>query len=83
MKITTLKREINMTNEYKDLSDGMIVEMYQKAIVAYRTSPRIMPANDRLYLLQRERELYKELVRRYGAKQAGHFLSKMNLTNEQ
>ncbi len=72
-----------MTNEYKDLSDGMIVEMYQKAIVAYRTSPRIMPANDRLYLLQRERELYKELVRRYGAKQAGHFLSKMNLTNEQ
>ncbi len=72
-----------MINEYKDLSDGMIVDMYQRAVIAYRTSPRIMPANDRLYLLQRERALYKELVRRYGTKQVGHFLSKMNLTNEQ
>ena len=53
-----------MTNEYKDLSDGMVLEMYEKAIIAYRSSPRIMPANDRNYLLQRKVQLRKELVRR-------------------
>tara|TARA_A100001515_G_scaffold142452_2_gene141291 strand:+ start:779 stop:955 length:177 start_codon:yes stop_codon:yes gene_type:complete len=53
-----------MTNEYKDLSDGMVLEMYEKAINAYRTSPRIMPANDRNYLLQRKVQLRAELVRR-------------------
>ena len=53
-----------MINEYKDLSDGMVLEMYEKAIVAYRTSPRIMPANDRNYLLQRKEQLRAELVRR-------------------
>ena len=53
-----------MTNEYKDLSDGMVLEMYEKAIAAYRTSPRIMPANDRNYLLQRKVQLRAELVRR-------------------
>mgnify|MGYP003141167441 FL=1 len=53
-----------MTNEYKDLSDGMVLEMYEKAIIAYRSSPRIMPANDRNYLLQRKVQLRAELVRR-------------------
>jgi len=53
-----------MTNEYKDLSDGMVLEMYERAIIAYRSSPRIMPANDRNYLLQRKVQLRKELVRR-------------------
>ena len=53
-----------MTNEYKDLSDGMVLEMYEKAIIAYRSSPRIMPANDRNYLLQRKVQLRQELVRR-------------------
>ena len=53
-----------MTNEFKDLSDGMVVEMYEKAIIAYRTSPRIMPANDRNYLLQRKVQLRAELIRR-------------------
>ena len=53
-----------MTNEFKDLTDGMVVEMYEKAIIAYRTSPRIMPANDRNYLLQRKVQLRAELVRR-------------------
>ena len=53
-----------MTNEYKDLSDGMVLEMYEKAIIAYRSSPRIMPANDRNYLLRRKIQLRKELVRR-------------------
>ena len=53
-----------MTNEYKDLSDGMVLEMYEKAIIAYRSSPRIMPANDRNYLLRRKIQLRQELVRR-------------------
>ena len=53
-----------MTNEYKDLSDGMVLEMYEKAIIAYRSSPRIMPANDRNYLLRRKIQLCQELVRR-------------------
>ena len=53
-----------MINEYKDLTDGMVLEMYEKAIIAYRTSPRIMPANDRNYLLQRKVQLRAELVRR-------------------
>ena len=53
-----------MTNEYKGLSDGMVLEMYEKAIIAYRSSPRIMPANDRNYLLQRKVQLRQELVRR-------------------
>jgi len=53
-----------MTNEYKDLTDGMIIQMFQRACHAYRTSPRIMPANDRHYLLQRKEQLRAELVRR-------------------
>ena len=71
-----------MTNEYKDLSDSKVLEMYERAIIAYRSSPRIMPANDRNYLLQRKVQLHAELVRRYGANQVGHFLSKMNLTDK-
>jgi len=53
-----------MTNEFKSLSDGMIIEMYQRACHAYRSSPRIMPANDRHYLLQRKVALRKEVSRR-------------------
>ena len=53
-----------MTNEYKDLTDGMVVELYEKAIIAYRNSPRIMPYNDREYLLRRKVQLRAELVRR-------------------
>ena len=72
-----------MTNEFQSLTDSMVVDLYKKAIIAYRESPRIMPLNDRNYLLQRKVQLHAELVRRYGANQVGHFLSKMNLTNEQ
>ncbi len=53
-----------MTNEYKDLSDGMVLEMYERAIIAWRQRPRIMPFNDQNYLLQRKVQLRKELVRR-------------------
>ena len=53
-----------MTNEFQSLSDGMVMEMYVKALHAYRSSPRIMPANDRNYLLRRKVQLRAELVRR-------------------
>ena len=53
-----------MTNEFKSLTDNMVLELYEKAIIAYRNSPRIMPANDRNYLLQRKVQLRSELVRR-------------------
>ena len=53
-----------MTNEFQSLSDGMVMEMYVKALHAYRSSPRIMPANDRNYLLQRKVQLRQELIRR-------------------
>ncbi len=53
-----------MTNEFKSLTDYEVVAMYEKARHAYRTSPRIMPANDRNYLLQRKVALRSELTRR-------------------
>ncbi len=53
-----------MINEYKDLTDGMVLEMYERAIIAWRQRPRIMPFNDQNYLLQRKVQLRKELVRR-------------------
>ena len=51
-------------NQYKDLTDYMILSMYERAIIAWRTRPRIMPVNDRNYLLQRKEQLRDELVRR-------------------
>ena len=51
-------------NEYKDLTDYMVLSMYEKSITAWRTRPRIMPINDRNYLLQRKEQLRDELVRR-------------------
>ena len=72
-----------MTNEFKSLTDSEVVTMYKRAIIAWRQRPRMMPFNDQNYLLQRKVQLRAELVRRYGANQVGHFLSKMNLTNEQ
>lgn len=51
-------------NEYKDLTDYMVLSMYEKSITAWRTRPRIMPINDRNYLLQRKEQLRSELVRR-------------------
>ena len=53
-----------MTNEFKSLTDEMVLELYEKAVIAYRQSPRIMPANDREYLLRRRVRLRSELVRR-------------------
>jgi len=53
-----------MTNEFQSLTDEMVLELYEKAFHAYQQSPRIMPANDRNYLLRRKVQLRSELVRR-------------------
>ena len=53
-----------MTNEFKNLTDLQALQMYEKAIIAYRQSPRIMPYNDREYLLRRKVALRKECIRR-------------------
>ena len=53
-----------MNNEFINLTDFQALQMYEKAIIAYRQSPRIMPANDRNYLLRRKIELRKECIRR-------------------
>ena len=53
-----------MTNEFKNLTDYEVVAMYEQAIIAYRNSPRIMPYNDREYLLRRKVALRAELERR-------------------
>ena len=60
-----------MKNEFENLTDFETLQMYEKAIIAYRQSPRIMPANDREYLLRRKVELYKECIRRGLLKIAG------------
>ena len=53
-----------MTNEFINLTDKQALQMYEKAIIAYQQSPRIMPYNDREYLLRRKVELRKECIRR-------------------
>ena len=53
-----------MTNEFINLTDIQALQMYEKAINAYRQSPRIMPANDREYLLRRKVALRQECIRR-------------------
>ena len=51
-------------NEYKNLTDTEVVDMYTQAIIACRDMPRIMPPNDRAYLLKRKKDIRQELVRR-------------------
>ena len=53
-----------MTSEFKNLTDKQALQMYEKAIIAYRQSPRIMPYNDREYLLRRKVALRQECIRR-------------------
>ena len=53
-----------MKNEFENLTDDMVLHLWEKAILAYRQSPRIMPYNDRNYLLQRKVRLKAECLRR-------------------
>lgn len=53
-----------MKNEFENLTDDMVLHLWEKAILAYRQSPRIMPANDREYLLRRKVRLKAECLRR-------------------
>jgi len=53
-----------MHNEFSSLTDLQAIEMYMQAMKAYRQAPRIMPYNDREYLLRREVALRQECIRR-------------------
>jgi hypothetical protein len=54
-----------MINEYKHLTDGMVLKLWERAIIAYRDTHGIsMPVNDRNYLLHRKLLLRDECVRR-------------------
>ena len=53
-----------MTYEFYNLTDSQVLQMYEKAIVAHRQSPRIMPYNDREYLFRRKVALRQECIRR-------------------
>jgi len=53
-----------MTNEFINLTDIQALQMYEKAITAWRQAPRIMPYNDREYLLRRKVALRQECIRR-------------------
>ena len=53
-----------MKNEFINLTDFEALQMYEKAIIAWRQRPRIMPFNDRNYLLQIKVALREECVRR-------------------
>ena len=53
-----------MKNEFTNLTDFQALQMYEKAIIAWRQRPRLMPFNDRNYLLRRKVQLRSELVRR-------------------
>ena len=53
-----------MHNEFKSLTDTQALQMYEQAIQAWRQAPRIMPYNDREYLLRRKVALRQECIRR-------------------
>ncbi len=51
-------------NEYQNLKDYEVVALYEQAIKSRRDMPRIMPANDKQYLIKRVKDIRQELVRR-------------------
>jgi len=53
-----------MTNEYKDLTDEQVGQMYDKACIAVNTMSLAMSYNDRAYLKQRQRQLREEYIKR-------------------
>lgn len=53
-----------MKNEFINLTDFQALQMYERAIIAWRQRPRLMAFNDQNYLLQRKVALRKECIRR-------------------
>jgi hypothetical protein len=51
-------------NEFKSLTDEQVEQMYEKARYAVITMSRAMPPNDRAYLVQRQRKLREEYIKR-------------------
>ena len=50
--------------QYKDLTDYVVLNMYEKAIIEWRQRPRIMSFEESNNLIQRKVKLRSELVRR-------------------
>ena len=53
-----------MKNEFENLSDKMVLHLWEKSILAYRNLPKTMPVSDKNYLLQRRQQLKAEVLRR-------------------
>ena len=51
-------------NEYKDLTDEQVEQMYDKVCYAINTMSLAMSYNDRAYLKQRQRKLREEYIKR-------------------
>jgi hypothetical protein len=50
--------------QYKDLTDYVVLNMYERAIIEWRQRPRIMSFEESNNLIQRKVKLRSELVRR-------------------
>ena len=51
-------------NEYKDLTDEEVEQMYDKVCYAINTMSLAMSYNDRAHLKQRQRKLREEWIKR-------------------
>ena len=51
-------------NEFKSLTDEKVEEMYYRACRAIRGMSPLMATNDRLYLIQRQKKLREEWIKR-------------------
>jgi hypothetical protein len=50
--------------QYKDLTDYVVLNMYERVIIEWRQRPRIMSFEESNNLIQRKVKLRSELVRR-------------------
>ena len=53
-----------MTNEYKDLTDEEVEELYYRACRAIRNMSELMHPSDRAHLIHRQRKLREEWIKR-------------------
>ena len=50
--------------QYKDLTDYVVLNMYERVVIEWRQRPRIMSFEESNNLIQRKVKLRSELVRR-------------------
>ncbi len=51
-------------NEYKNLTNQQLSEMFHKSRIAVNSLSETLPPNDRAYLIQRHKDLSSEILRR-------------------